>query len=513
MDFPPAVALPARRSLAGWAVLALGLVVGFYLLTLLLATVFIYLPYQILSQSGGGLENLPLFLFGLLMAGTLLWSLMPRRDKFKAPGPVLQAARHPRLFAEIELLATALNEPLPQDVYLIPEINAWVAQRGGLMGFGSRRAMGLGLPLLQALTIPQFRAVLAHEFGHYYGGDTRLGPWVYKTRATMVRTLIGLGQPPALLKALTSFVVLGVVYFVVTRVLAAYWNLFLRTTQLVSRRQEYRADELACYVAGSRNLIEGLQGIHWASAAVPVYWVEVGKMINAGYRPPIAEGFAHFMAASGVKKVLGAQLEKELAEPRTTPFDSHPPLRDRLAAAGTMPQGGQDKGDLPAISLIEDVSDLEGQMLGILNPKTHVASLKPAEWGNTGANVYVQMWTSFVEENKELLTGLSVTSLPGVAEYVRSMGSRIRSPKGKLLTPEQRAERAAVLLGSGFSLALLASGWQVHAHPGECYFQRGVEQLRPFHVVQELAEGKLTREAWLERARNLGIEELRLDRA
>jgi Zn-dependent protease with chaperone function len=54
--------------------------------------------------------------------------------------------------------------------------------------------MGLGLPLLQTLTVSQFRAVMAHEFGHYYGGDTKLGPWVYKTRAAIVRTLLGISQ-------------------------------------------------------------------------------------------------------------------------------------------------------------------------------------------------------------------------------------------------------------------------------------------------------------------------------
>ncbi len=254
----PAVALPVRRSLVGWAALALGLVVGFYLLTLLLTAVCIGLPYEMLREGSGGLQTGLLFVCGLIMAGTMLWSLVPRRDNFKPSGPRLQACHHPRLFAEIERLAMALNEPLPQDVYLIPDANAWVAQRGGLVGFGSRRTMGLGLSLLQILTVHQFRAVLAHEFGHYYGGDTRLGPWVYKTRAAMVRTLLGLSQPPAVMKALMSFGVARLAYYLVTRVLVAYWNLFLRTTQLVSRRQEYRADELACYVAGSQNLIERL---------------------------------------------------------------------------------------------------------------------------------------------------------------------------------------------------------------------------------------------------------------
>ena len=62
----------------------------------------------------------------------------------------------------------------------------------------------------------------------------------------MVRTLIGLGQPPAVLKALTSFAVARFgLRVVVPAVLVAYWNLFLRAAQLVSRRQDVD-DELAC---------------------------------------------------------------------------------------------------------------------------------------------------------------------------------------------------------------------------------------------------------------------------
>jgi len=68
-------------------------------------------------------------------------------------------------------------------------MNAWVAHRGGLMGLGARGIMGLGLPLLQTLTVSELRAVLAHEFGHYHGGDTKLGRFVYGTRTAIGRTL------------------------------------------------------------------------------------------------------------------------------------------------------------------------------------------------------------------------------------------------------------------------------------------------------------------------------------
>jgi Zn-dependent protease with chaperone function len=76
------------------------------------------------------------------------------------------------LFKLISGVSNATSQDAPTEVYLVPDVNAWVAQRGGVMGFGSRRVMGVGLPLLGTLTIDQFRAVLAHEFGHYDAGDT-----------------------------------------------------------------------------------------------------------------------------------------------------------------------------------------------------------------------------------------------------------------------------------------------------------------------------------------------------
>jgi len=499
--------LPRRPSIAAWAALAVALIVGFYTLTLALAAACVYLPYLMFtSQHGAGIQVLFLLLSGVLMAGTMLWSLIPRRQKFTPPGPRLEAARHPRLFAEIHRLATSLNEPPPHEVYLIPEVNAWVAEPEGR----GRRIMGLGLPLLQILTVSRFRAVLAHEFGHYYSGDTRLGPWVYKTRAAMVRTLLGLGRPSAVLKVLTRFLLVRAAYEVVTRVMMGYWNLFLRITQLISRRQEYRADELACAVAGSRALIEGLQDIHRGAAALSAYLGELGRALGAGYRPPIAQGFSLFMAAGDIHEALEAYLVKELAHPQTRPFDSHPPLRDRLLAAGRLPPGDDPQNDHPAISLLEDVTSLEAQLLQKLNPKRNIGSLKLAPWEDIGHTVYVPGWRKYTEEYAELLAGVTVGSLPEKVKSLSGMGSHIRDPKGMLLTREQRAQRAADLLAAGFSLALIDSGWDLHAQPGEFHLQRGTEQLQPFHIIRELASAKLTGQAWLERTQALSIEHLLL---
>ena len=383
MSVGPIPALPPRRSIAAWAVLAAVLIVGFYTLTLALATACVYFPYLFLTaQSGGSLQFILLFVCGLVMAGTMLWSLVPRREKFTPPGPRLEAARHPRLFAEIGRLAGSLNEPPPQQVYLIPDVNAFVGEPPGAGG----RIMGLGLPLLQILTVSRFRAVLAHEFGHYYSGDTRLGPWVYKARTAMVRTLLGLGRPNPALRVVTRFLMARMAHYVVTHILVAYWKLFLRITQRVSRRQELRADELACALAGSRALIEGLQDIHRDAAALAPYLGELGRCLpRATVRP--------------LPKVLHASYPPATFErrwqrtwPRSWPTRTRSRLTVILHCAiawrqpAACPPAKNRQNDPPAISLIEDVPTLEAELLQKLNPKQKVESLKLRAMGGRCAD-------------------------------------------------------------------------------------------------------------------------------
>src|SRR5207247_204931 len=148
---------------------------------------------------------------------------------FRQPGPLLMAKEQPRLFAELERIARATSQAMPAEVYLLPNVNAFVARRGGVFGLGGRRVMGIGLPLLEALTPPQFAAVIAHEFGHYDSGDARLGPWIYKSRAAILRMLQNVSRRRSWL----------------SKPLEWYGVTFLRLTHAISRRQEFIADVVA----------------------------------------------------------------------------------------------------------------------------------------------------------------------------------------------------------------------------------------------------------------------------
>jgi heat shock protein HtpX len=507
MSFPR-VEIRRRPSMTLFAVLAIVMVIGSYVFVLLLAAACVYVPYLILfSADSFAPQSLLLFLFGIVIAATMLWSLVPRRDKFSAPGILLDRSTQPRLFAELEGIATALNENLPREVYLIAAPNAFVADRGGVMGFGSRRVMGLGLPLLSLLSVSQFRAVLAHEFAHYYGGDTRLGPWVYKTKTSISRIFENIGS----VGDLARIAILGMMYIAVAALLKAYFVAFLRAINLVSRRQEYRADELACLVAGRQNLVDGLQMIHRAATAWPAFWNgEVAPSLNDGSLVALGDGFARFVSVPEISAAIGKNLEARLQQEKTDPYNTHPPLRERIAAVEKLADSSAPQDARSAITLLENVGPTEVKFVEECVPDMRPGTLQYVSWDEVAIRVTIPSWQKFVTEYEEPLQGVTTETLPDQVPRFREIGSRIRDPKGMLLSPPQRTARAGSLFATALALALIRTGWELQVQPAIFHIRRGDQDLNPFAAVDQLMAGTLTREAWANRCRDLGISQLAL---
>jgi len=498
----PAVTIPQRRSLLLFAILAIVMVFISHVFILLLAAACVFVPWLAITSLPNFL-TLSLFVGGIAVAVIMLWSLIPRRDKFEAPGLLLEPASHPRLFEEIEKIADSLQEPLPREVYLIGAPNAWVADRGGLMGFGSRRVMGLGWPLLAALNVSQFRAILAHEFAHYYGGDTSLGPWLHRTQMTMIRTFQGLGS----VGQMRLPYVVALLYMVVFGILKWYWQLFLRAINFISRRQEYRADELACILAGPQSLVSGLKLLPGIVLAWPAYWKnEVAPLLEFGCLPAITAGFAEFLAVPDVAKHVQAGCEAAIRDAKTHPYDSHPPLRDRVIAAEALSIPSPPQDPSVAFGLLSNVDLEELRFLEESNPQIPKNSLKRVSWEDQGIKVVVPSWGNAVKEHASLLQGITAGNLFEALGRVPQIAPQIRDPQGMLLTSEQRVMRARTLIGMALGFALVNNGWTLYSHPGEFHLDRGNERLDPFRVVLHLSDGAISKEEWVAKCVELNIE-------
>jgi Zn-dependent protease with chaperone function len=486
--------MTSSPSIASRALLAVALMIGFYLLALAMAAVLLYLPYAELVYAHRLHIKLAIgCLFGAL---AILWSVLPRIDRFPPPGPRLTSDKCPRLFGELNQVARAVGQELPVEVYLVHDVNAWVAQRGGVMGIGSRRVMGIGLPLARVLTVSQLRGVLAHEFGHYYGGDTKLGPWVYKTRSAIIRTV----QSLAAAKGQGSLLQLPFIW---------YGKMFLRITHAVSRRQEFVADELAARTVGAKALIEGLRAVHRVAPAFEAYWSnEVAPVLNAGFRPPLMEGFQQFMQVDKVAEAMANLLEEETRRGKTDPYDTHPSLPERIAALEKLPPGQGVEPDPPAVSLLDDVPALEQALLTVLGGAEKADALKRLDWEEVGASVYLPIWTQLVKANRSALGAVTPGSLPKLAADLDTFGQRLVGPGGRAVPPEGRVPFAGGVLGAALTLLLVSQGWRPQALPGApVALSRGQDRLEPFNVMESLAAGKLTAQAWERHCAELGIRD------
>lgn len=483
------------RSIAVRAALAVALMAGFYLLALGIVALLLAIPFLEVRYLGHVTGKLTLI--AVAGAGTILWAIMPRRDRFEDPGPRLEPAAHPRLFAALREVAAATRQAMPVEVFLVPQLNAWVAQRGGVMGFGSRRVMGLGLPLLEALSVRQLRAVLAHEFGHYHGGDTRVGPWIYLTRAAIGRSIAQLErQGSALVKPFQW-----------------YGRAFLRVTHAVSRRQEYTADALAARTVGAGAQREALRVLYGTSDAFDRYWRdELVPALQRGLRPPLASGYRHYLAAPPVAPAVEDALKQAMEGGSSDPYDTHPSLAERLAALEGMPEGAAEGDDPRAITLLEGLSEVEAGLIGFLaGPE---AAFEAVRWEDVGERLWRPFWRERVGHHAAAIAGLTPADLPGQAADLAPLALRLGFAGSAEEVTADHGQGAAWVVAAALCTALADRGWSISALPGEdVVLQRGGDRIQPFTLMRDLDTGTVSRGDWLLLCERAGIATLDLGAA
>jgi hypothetical protein len=81
---PPTLVIPPRRSLAFFALLAMVMVALSYFFILALAVACVYLPWLIITNAAN-FQTLALFLAGVIVAGSMLWSMLHAETNSSLP--------------------------------------------------------------------------------------------------------------------------------------------------------------------------------------------------------------------------------------------------------------------------------------------------------------------------------------------------------------------------------------------------------------------------------------------
>lgn len=444
------------RSILGRAVLAIALTIAFYLFAIAFSLALIGVPIGRFASGHG----FPIFIgIAMVIAGfCILASLVPRRDKRDDvdPGPEITEAGQPGLFGLVRGVADEVGHPMPDQVFLVPDANAAVAEIGAPLR-AKRRVLIVGLPVLDLLTVDQLRGVLAHEFGHYVGGDTKITRWVARTRQTIVRTVASLrwdedddGWFEKLVRA--PFV--------------GYAKLFMRITAAVSRREEFRADALAAHVVGRDTYVGALRRVVAGGTAFDAYWdQELVPMLNRGVRPPVSDGFRQFLSAEVIDRQVQQVLGHHLEQDRHDPYDSHPTLLQRLEALGAGPHDDpQDDGPL-ACTVIEDHARVESDLFTAVFGE-QAAELEDVDW-ETAQSKWLEGYERLVGELGEVLEGRTLAEAPELVRDPRELGRELRRRDEEIPGDQESWQLAFDLVCAATILALVRRGFAFAAPPGE----------------------------------------------
>ena len=206
--------------------------------------------------------------------------------------------------------------------------------------------------VLEGLKIGPFKAVLAHEYGHFTNKDTAGGGFALAVRRsllTMARSMAESGS--------------AAFYNPAWLFLNGFFRVFLRISQGASRLQEILADRWAAFTYGSRAFEEGLRHVIEQSVR---FDARAGAALRAMAAQPVANLYQHQPEAPVDQAEIDKAIRGALNHP-SSPYDSHPSPAERsrwvraLNAKGTV-QSVDDAHE--AWSLFESRGAIEEQMTG-----------------------------------------------------------------------------------------------------------------------------------------------------
>ncbi len=257
------------------AILSICLFLFTYLVLILLGIAFTILC------SFGGMSLIafkPMFLTIIVGAGLIIMGILVLIFLFKfifkknvvdrSHLVEITAKQEPELFNFIQTIVNEVKTDFPKKIYLSSDVNASVFYDSSFwsMFFPIKKNLQIGIGLVNAVSVDEFKAILAHEFGHFSQRTMKVGSYVYNVNQVIYNLLYENTSFEALAQKLgnihdyfTFFV--GLSFKIVEGiqwVLRKVYDIVNLSYMSLSREMEFHADEVAANVAGSEPLITAL---------------------------------------------------------------------------------------------------------------------------------------------------------------------------------------------------------------------------------------------------------------
>ncbi len=351
------------------ATLAVLLLAGFPVLMLAVAGALIWLEVE--AFHGHPFTAIRLGFLAVPVLYVLVTALLTfERSHDDVDGVLVTPGEQPELWAAVRELAQEVGTRPPDEIYLVPQVNAAVNEETHWAGLRvRRRRMFIGAQLFAGMRVSQLRAILGHELGHYSNRHTRFAGATYRGRQTIGRVVNGLSSAGS--------------GRLVRPIFTAYAAVYFQVSARVSQQQELAADTDSARVAGSAAAASALREVEVLDAAWWVFLNDYATVAwSSGYLPArMTEGYQLLLSDEQRAEEMASLRENPPSRPASK-YDSHPPMAERIALleaapAVPVPPGGE----RPAMDLLRNGPELLDAVL-VTGFTEGVSSKKKLDWAS-----------------------------------------------------------------------------------------------------------------------------------
>ncbi|HWG25031.1 M48 family metallopeptidase [Actinospica sp.] len=296
-------------------------------------------------------------------------------------GVAVLESEQPALWSAVREAAAAAGTAPPEFLWIDSRFNASVFEQTRWLGLRSGpRNLVIGAPMLIALSPTKLDAVLAHEFGHFANRDTRLLPVIMRGRSGLAGAL----------HTASFFTTTSVnngrwlihLQMLIVRLIRGYAVRFLTVTQKISRAQEYAADRISAELCGRDTaacVIAEIPAYHAAYRYFRDRFADAATGLGLVPQPEaLFAGFGRMLDEPRWQGVVESERRSPSAQ-TPTPFDSHPPIPDRVSALRALPDDGriQDTSQARAVDLFDGAQAL---LATVARREAHFVDHRPVDW-------------------------------------------------------------------------------------------------------------------------------------
>lgn len=290
--------------------------------------------------------------------------------------------QEPKLFELIEEIVRDVNTDFPKRVYLSADVNAAVFYDSSFwsMFLPVKKNLQIGIGLVNTVSIVEFKAILAHEFGHFSQKSMKVGSYVSSVNQ-MIFNMVNdnesynnfVNQWANISTYFSFFVVIAVkIIGQIQLILKKLYEIVNLSYLQLSREMEFDADAIAAQAVGSQALSESLMRISLADycygSTIDYYFTKVEQKISTENLYPQQKFVVDFVAhqqglplKNGLPQITFEYLNKfsksklNLVED----WNSHPSIEERVDRLNRLNIPIKNNDTNPAASVFKNMEEIE----------------------------------------------------------------------------------------------------------------------------------------------------------